>query len=102
MTRRRIAIAAGCIAGAWLVAMIVIGEVYAARISQRVTEQLGESLQASATVGSSDLAMLRGRLTFGALRVRKNTDAGALSLDVDDVRCELAPLGGSLFDRSCS
>lgn len=102
MTVRRVAIGIGCLIAAWLIAMLVIGAVYAERISQRVTEQLGESLQASATVGSSDLAMVRGRLALGSLRVRKNNEVGTLALDVDDVRCELPPLGGAMFDRSCS
>jgi hypothetical protein len=69
-------------------------------MAARVTERVGESLQAQASIGSSDLAMLRGRLTLGALAVRKD-DIGKLALDVDDVRCELPPLGLALVDRSC-
>jgi len=100
MTPRRVAIVAGCIVGAWIIAMLVVGAVFADRMADRVTERLGESLQATASVGSSDLAMLRGRLELGALAVRKD-DIGKLALDVDDVRCELPPLGLALVDRSC-
>jgi hypothetical protein len=95
-----VAIAAASVIGAWIVAMLVVGAVFADRMADRVTERLGESLQATATVGSSDLAMLRGRLELGALAVRKD-DVGKLALDVDDVRCELPPLGLALVDRSC-
>src|SRR5215467_724420 len=98
--RRKLAIAAAAIVVAWVIAMLVVGAVYGDRIAARVTERLGESLQAQAQIGSSDLAMLRGRLTLGALAVRKD-DIGKLALDVDDVRCELPPLGLALVDRSC-
>lgn len=97
MTPRRVAIVAGCIVGAWIIAMLVVGAVFADRMADRVTERLGESLQATATVGSSDLAMLRGRLELGTLAVRKD-DIGKLALDVEDVRCELPP--GFLGNRS--
>ena len=100
MTLRRAAVVAGAVAAAWIVAMLVVGAVFAKRMADHVTERLGESLQATATVGSSDLAMLRGRLELGALAVRKD-DIGKLALDVDDVRCELPPLGLALVDRSC-
>jgi hypothetical protein len=100
MRLRRVLIAFGGVIAAWLIAMVIVGAVYGDRIAARVTERLGESLQATATVGGADLAMIRGRLELDQLAVRKE-DVGRLALDVDNVRCELAPLGVALFDGEC-
>jgi hypothetical protein len=66
------------------------------------TEQrVGASLQAVAKVGRCDLALVRGRLTLENLAVRRDDVVGHLAIDVDRVRCELAPFGWALVDRDC-
>ena len=52
-------------------------------------------------VASSDLALIRGRLTLDNLAVRRDDLVGHLSIDVTNVRCELAPMGWALVDRDC-
>ena len=86
----------------WLVALLVIGAVVGRDQPARIAARLGESLQGSASVGDVDLALVRGRLSIDRLSVRRDDAVGTLALDVPEVRCELAPLGGALVDRGCS
>jgi hypothetical protein len=101
MRTRRVLLAIAAFAVAWVVACVIIGFAYESRVTGRVTEQLGESLKADATIDSADLAMLRGALRMDRLAVRRDDAIGKLTLDVAEVRCQLPPLGGALFDREC-
>jgi hypothetical protein len=101
MRTRRVLLAVAAFVVAWVVACVIIGVAYESRVTERVTERLGESLKAEATVEAADLAILRGRLTMERLAVRRDDIVGKLTLDVAEVRCELPPLGGALFDREC-
>jgi hypothetical protein len=98
---RRVLIVAGGLVAAWLVALVVIGAVLSARQARGTAARLGESLQGSATIGASDLALVRGRLELEHLSVHRDDALGHLALDVGDVRCELAPLGWALVDPTC-
>src|SRR4051812_15990602 len=69
--------------------------------ARHVEERVGQSLQATATVGDSDLALGRGRLLLDRLSVKRDDVVGHLALDVAQVRCELAPLGWALVDHDC-
>ena len=98
---RRIAILGlGAVIG-WFVLLVVLDLAVAGRQAAQVGERVGESLQATATVTETDLALVRGRLTLGALAVRRDDVIGHLAIDVAEVRCELAPLGFALVDRDC-
>jgi len=101
MRTRRVLLGGAALVAIWLVAMLIVGFAYESHVTSRVTERLGESLKADATVERADLAMLRGRLALDDLAVRRDDLVGKLALDVPEVRCELPPLGGALFDREC-
>lgn len=90
----------GVLAG-WLVVLLVIGLALSGRQERKTRERLAESLQATVTIADSDLALIRGRWTLDGLALRRADRIGTLALDVAGVRCELAPLGWALVDRSC-
>ncbi|MBS1119685.1 MAG: hypothetical protein H6Q90_1913 [Deltaproteobacteria bacterium] len=85
----------------WLVVLVILGVTLSDRFGRQVTERVGESLQADATIESADLAFVRGRLELAGLKLLRDDLIGRLSLDVAAVRCELAPLGIMLLDREC-
>lgn len=85
----------------WIVALAILGAVVGGRELQKTRERLGQSLQAKVTIATADLALIRGRLTLDSLAIRRDEAVGHLWIDVGNVRCELAPLGGALFDHDC-
>jgi hypothetical protein len=99
---RRIAVIAGAVLAGWLLLLLVLGIALGGRQERVTKERIGESLQATATIESSDLALIRGRWELDKLAVRRDDLIGHLALDVGSVRCELGPLGWALFDRDCS
>ncbi|HUS32327.1 MAG TPA: hypothetical protein VMZ53_27695 [Kofleriaceae bacterium] len=98
---RRIAIVTAGLVVLWLVVLVILGAVLGNRYARNTEARVGESLQASATVASSDLALVRGRLTLDNVAIRRDDAVGHLAIDVVNVRCELAPLGWALIDRDC-
>ena len=78
----------------------LMGKDVAARF-KLITERLGESLQATCTIGAIDLALVRGRLELEHLALHRDDVVGHLAIDVAEVRCELRPLGLALVDRGC-
>jgi hypothetical protein len=98
---RKAAIIAGCVVAAWLLLIVILDAALAGMEQRHVEERVGESLQATATVGDADLALGRGRLVLDRLAVRRDDAVGHLALDVAEVRCELVPLGFALVDRDC-
>jgi hypothetical protein len=86
--------------GLWLVALVIIGRVYAGKMATRVTDRVGESLQATATVDSIDLALVRGRLDLEQLAVHRD-DIGHLAITIAEIRCDLPVLGYALVDGDC-
>lgn len=86
---------------AWLIVLVILGAIYGREKAQNVADRIGESLQATGTIDDHDLALVRGRLELEHLRVQRDDVVGKLSLDVGEVRCELAPLGVALVDSSC-
>jgi hypothetical protein len=97
---RRIAIYAAGALALWGVALLIIGALFGGPVGDRVSRRIAGSLLAQATLGGSDLALVRGWLELDALKVRKD-DVGTLAVDVDTIRCELPPFGGALISRTC-
>jgi hypothetical protein len=85
----------------WMITLAILGAVLSGRYKRSTETRVGESLQATAKVAGSDLALIRGRLTLDNLTVRRDDVVGHLSIDVTNVRCELAPMGWALVDRDC-
>ena len=100
--KRRIAVGGLSLVAAWLIALLILDAVVASRTSTTTAQRIGESLQGTATIGSVDVALIRGRLQLDRVAVRRDDPIGHLALDVADVDCELAPLGWALFDRDCT
>lgn len=98
---RRVALISCGILVIWLIVLAVLDRALEDRQARHTTERLGESLQATATVGATDLALIRGRLDFEQLAVHRDDVVGHLAIDVASVRCELGPLGWALIDHAC-
>jgi len=98
---RRVALIVAGVAAAWLVLLVVLGLAYGGRTARGVAGRFGDSLQGTATIAGSDLALVRGGLSLERLAVRRDDVLGKLSLDVAELRCELPPLGLALVDRDC-
>jgi hypothetical protein len=98
---RKAAIIAGCVVAVWFLLIVILDLALAGMEQRHVEERVGESLQATATVGDADLALGRGRLLLERLSVRRDDAVGHMALDVGEVRCELAPLGLALVDHDC-
>ena len=98
---RRAAIIAGCVVAGWILLLWILDVALEGREQRHVEERVGESLQAIAKVGDTDLALGRGRLLLEQLSVRRDDAVGHLALHVAEMRCELAPLGIALVDRDC-
>jgi hypothetical protein len=98
---RRVAIVGAAVLAGWLVLLFVLGLALGGRQERKTRERLAASLQATVTIGDSDLSLVRGRWTMDRLALHHADALGALALDVEGVRCELAPLGWALVDRSC-
>jgi len=99
---RRLAIATAVGLVAWLGVLLILGYVLGSRQERGTKERLAESLHATTSIETSDLALIRGRWQFEQLAVRRDDAAGHLSIDVAQVRCELGPFGWALVDRDCS
>ena len=98
--RRFAAIALAVVAG-WLVLLVVLDVALAGREARHVRDRLGETLHAQASVGDTDLALVRGDLVLDHLAVRRDDPVGHLALDVSQIGCDLPPLGWALVDSSC-
>lgn len=98
---RRAALVIACVLVGWIVLLAILGPVLAGREQSHVEERVGESLQATATVGTTDLGLVGGRLVLTGLAVKRDDVVGHLALDVDQVTCDLAPLGWALVDHDC-
>lgn len=98
---KRVAIVTACVVAGWLVALLVLDMVVEGREARTTSERLGESLQATATIADTDVALVRGHLDLSGLAIHRDDVVGHLAIDVADVRCELAPLGWALVDRDC-
>jgi hypothetical protein len=98
---RRVARVAVVVAALWLVALLVLNIALGGRTERRVAERLGASLQATATIERSDLALIRGRLDLDGLAIRRDDVVGHLAITAGSVECELPPLGLALVDRDC-
>ncbi len=95
------AIAAAALLVVWLIVLVILGGVLGDRAARGTAARLGESLQADATVGSSELGLVRGVLELEHVAVKRDDPVGHLAIDVAEVRCDLPPLGWALVDGSC-
>lgn len=100
MFRRLIVIASGLLL-AWLVLLVILGVTLGSRQERKTRERLAESMHADVTLGDIDLALVRGHLTIDMLAIKRDDTIGRMAIDVEGVRCELAPFGLALFDRDC-
>jgi hypothetical protein len=82
----------------WLIGVTIAGALARGAVSREIASRLGESLGAPATIATTDLALIRGRLTLGGVALRRD-DLGHLALTIGEVDATLAPLGAALFDR---
>lgn len=88
---------AGGIAG-YLVLLVVAGWVAGGLVARDVRGRLAASLDAEADVGSASVGLIRGRASLRDLEIRREHD-GRLTLTVDALALDLAPLGAVLWDR---
>lgn len=96
----RIARYGGGVLAVYLLLLLVGGWVFGGVVKDRVVARLADSLRAEVTIADARLGLLRGRLEFEGLAVRRS-DVGTLALDVAKVRCDLRPLGAALISREC-
>ena len=100
LARKLAAICAGLIV-VWLIVALVVGIAIREHTAQRVADRIGASLQATGTVGDSDLGLVRGYLELEQLEVRRDDLVGKLDLTVAMIECDLLPLGLAMIDRDC-
>lgn len=100
MLRRVLVIGAGVLA-VWVALLVVLGVALSSRQERKTRERLSESLQADVAIGDVNLALVRGRLSIDRLSIKRDDVIGHMRIDVDGVRCELAPLGLALLDHDC-
>lgn len=98
---RRLVVIAGGVLVVWLVLLVVLGMALSSRQERHTRERLAESMQAQVAIGDVDLALVRGRLAIDTLSIKRDDLIGHMAIDIEGVRCELAPLGLALFDRDC-
>ena len=98
---RRIALGGLIAIAVWFTALVIIDVVVGSRQGSTTAARIGETLQAIATIGDLDVALVRGSFEINKLAVHRDDLVGHLALEVADVECSLAPLGWALFDRSC-
>jgi hypothetical protein len=96
-----VAVAAVVVIGGWFGLLLILDAVYGAHQAHTIASHIGESLQATATIDDADLALVRGRLSLDRLAIRRDDVIGHLSIDVAEIRCELAPIGWALVDHDC-
>jgi hypothetical protein len=98
---RRVLVIGGGLLAVWLVLLVVLGIALGSRQERHTRERLAESMQAQVSIGAVDLALVRGRLSIATLAIKRDDLIGHMTIDVERVRCELAPLGLALLDRDC-
>lgn len=82
-------------------ALVVTGMALEGRTRRGIAERIAESLHADAAIERGSLALVRGRLDLEALAVHRDDAVGHLAITVDDLRCDLPPLGLALVDGDC-
>lgn len=97
----RVARVAAAVVAIWLALLLVLDAIYGRKLGRSIGERLAESLQGTAEIERSDLALVRGHLDLAGLSVMRDDLVGHLALKVDDVRCELAPLGLGVVFHGC-
>jgi hypothetical protein len=99
---RRIAIYTGGAVALWFGALAICDAGFEARVRSRFGARVAESLHADATIERGDLALVRGGLVLEGLAVKRDDEVGHLTIQLARFDCALWPLGGALFDRSCT
>ncbi|CAN5379444.1 hypothetical protein BH11MYX1_BH11MYX1_26170 [soil metagenome] len=98
---RRLALGSLIAIVVWFFALLIIDVVVGSRQGATTAARIGETLQATATVGDLDVALLRGNFSIQRLAVHRDDVVGHLALEVAEVECSLAPLGWALIDHGC-
>jgi hypothetical protein len=81
--------------------LVVTGLALDGRTRRGIAGRIAEALHADAVIGRGNLALVRGRLDLAALAVHRDDAVGHLAITIDDLRCELPPLGLALVDGEC-
>lgn len=87
----------GAIAG-YLLVLGGLGWVAGGMVARDVRARLAASLDAEAEVGGASVSLVRGAASIRDLEVRREHD-GHLTLALDALELDLAPLGAVLWDR---
>lgn len=87
----------GAVVG-YLLLLLVGGWILGGVVARGVRDRLAASLDAEATVGAAEVDLLRGGAALRGLEVEREHD-GHLTLAVDALELDLAPLGAVLWDR---
>jgi hypothetical protein len=98
---RRVALVCAAVMAGWLLLLVILGAAISSSQQSSTKERIAESLHANVTLGTFELALIRGHLLIESLSVRRTEPIGHLALDVGSVRCDLPPLGFAMFDRDC-
>jgi hypothetical protein len=98
---RKLALAIAALALLWLVVLGVIGWADATRYGEGVATRVGEPIGATGTIAATELSLVRGRVVMDNLAFARDDEVGKLTLAVDTVRCDVAPLGWALVDSTC-
>jgi len=98
---KRVAQIALAVVAVWIVALFIAGFAGAGYASRKVIDRVGQTLQATATVGDASLGLVRGHFVAEQLTVVRADMTGQLALRVGQLDCDLAPLGIALVDRTC-
>lgn len=84
-----------------LAALVGTGMALEGGTRRGVAARIAESLQADAVIERGSLALVRGGLDLEALAVHRDDAVGHLAVTVDELYCDLPPLGLALVDRDC-
>ncbi|HVV81810.1 MAG TPA: hypothetical protein VHE35_01980 [Kofleriaceae bacterium] len=95
---RVVALAAGGALAGYLVLLVVVGWATGGMVARDVRARLAASLDADADVGGARVSLVRGAASIRDISVRREHD-GYLSLDLDRLDLDVAPLGAVLWDR---
>jgi hypothetical protein len=99
--RKRIGIGVAVLLALWFALLVVLDFAVADDQGRKTGDRVALSLRGKGTVESTDLSLVRGSITYGGLAVRRDDAVGRLALDVQQIRCDLPPLGWALVDSDC-
>ena len=94
---RKIAKVATAVVVVYFVALVVGGVFGAGCVERRLSERLGQTLDAEVTIGDVSLSLVRGRVELRDLVIER-TVGSHLRVEIDSIVADTAPLGWMLID----